>query len=60
MTIKELRQQTGLTQAEFANKFNIPVKSLQNWEIGRTTPPPYIPEMIEKILTLEAGAAKNK
>lgn len=60
MTIKELRQQTGLTQAEFANKFNIPVKSLQNWEIGRTAPPVYIPEMIETILTFEAGSNKNK
>lgn len=60
MTIKELRQQTGLTQAEFANKFNIPVKSLQNWEIGRTSPPVYIPEMIETILTFEAGSNKNK
>ena len=60
MTIKELRQQMGLSQAAFANKFNIPVKTLQNWEIGRAQPAPYIPEMIEKILSLEAGAAKNK
>lgn len=60
MTIKELRQLTGLSQSQFSQKFNIPVRTLQNWEIGKAQPAPYIPEMIEKILTLEAGAAKNK
>lgn len=60
MTIKEMRRQTGLSQAAFANKFNIPVKTLQNWEIGRAQPAPYIPEMIETILTFEAGSNKNK
>ena len=60
MKIKELRARTGLSQSQFAKKVGIPLCTLQNWERDRTTPPPYIPEMIEKILTLEAGAAKNK
>lgn len=60
MTVKELRASTGLSQSQFAKKFEIPVYTLQNWERGKATPPPYIPKMIEKILTLEAGAAKNK
>lgn len=51
--IKELRSETGLSQKKFADKFEIPVASLQNWEAGRTAPPPYIIFMVKRILQLE-------
>lgn len=51
--IKELRSETGLSQKKFADKFEIPVASLQNWETGRTAPPPYVIFMIKSILALE-------
>lgn len=53
MEIKELRTKTGKSQKEFANAFNIPVRTLQKWEIGQATPPEYIPQMIERILEYE-------
>ena len=57
--IKELRSETGLSQKKFADKFEIPVASLQNWEAGRTAPPPYVLFMIKSILALE-GSEKNE
>lgn len=54
--IKELRSKTGLSQKKFADKFEIPVASLQNWETERTAPPPYVIFMIKSILALEGGA----
>lgn len=57
--IKELRSKTGLSQKKFADKFEIPVASLQNWEAGRTSPPPYVLFMIKSILALE-GSEKNE
>lgn len=53
--VKELREKSGLSQVNFAKKFEIPVKSLQNWEAGRTTPPPYVIFMIKTILALEGN-----
>ena len=53
--VKELREKSGLSQANFAKKFEIPVKSLQNWEAGRTTPPPYVIYMIKTIFALEGS-----
>lgn len=50
--IKEIRSETGLSQKKFADKFEIPVASLQNWEAGRTAPPPYVIYMIKTILSL--------
>lgn len=54
MNIKDLRVMTGLSQSKFANKFGIPVRTIQKWEIGQCSPPPYVPEMILKILQFES------
>lgn len=59
MTIKELRALTGLSQSKFAEKFGIPVKTIQSWEIELRSPAPYIPDLIEKILMLEAVVSEN-
>lgn len=37
-TVKALRQGSGVSQSEFARLIGVPVKTLQNWEQGRTRP----------------------
>lgn len=46
--IKQIRLLTGLTQKDFANYFNIPVRTLQNWESGKRVPPSYVVELIKE------------
>lgn len=53
MTVKEMRALTGLSQSKFGSLFNIPTKTVQNWESERTHPPKYTVDMMEKILRLE-------
>lgn len=53
MTIKELREQTGLSQYKFANKFHMNPMNISHWERGERKPPEYVVYMIERILTLE-------
>ena len=36
--VKAIREQTGLTQAEFATRFGFSPRTLQQWEIGRRMP----------------------
>jgi putative transcriptional regulator len=36
--VREVREQTGLSQAEFARVLQVSVKTLQNWEQDRRTP----------------------
>ena len=38
MTIKEIRQRTGLSQRKFADKYGLPFRTMQGWEAGRKTP----------------------
>lgn len=46
MTIKELRSQMGITQTEFGNYFNIPMRTIQNWELGKRKCPEYLLELM--------------
>ena len=34
MTVKELRERTGLSQQKFGDYFGIPLRTIQNWENG--------------------------
>ena len=47
MSIKELRQQAGLTQKEFSILFGIPKRTIEDWERGVRTPAPYLVSLIE-------------
>ena len=51
--IKELRKKTGLSQSKFAAKFEIPVRTLQQWEQGISAPPEYLVRMMAYIMLLE-------
>ena len=51
--IKELRENTGQTRKEFSEHTGIPVRTLEDWEAGRRTPPEYIPRLISYQLKYE-------
>ena len=53
MGIKELRDFTGLSQSKFADKFCIPISSIQDWEQGRHKPYGFVLYMIQTILENE-------
>lgn len=53
MTVKELREQTGLSQQKFGDYFGIPARTIQNWESGKTECNQYILDMMEYKLNNE-------
>lgn len=46
MTIKELRKAAGMTQKAFAEYFNIPRRTVEDWEADKRTPPPYLLDLM--------------
>ena len=50
MSIAELRQETSLSQRQFAELFGIPVRTLQQWEQGKSSPAPYVVSMMKRLL----------
>ena len=48
MTIREMRTELGDTQSEFADRYRIPFRTIQNWETGARKPPEYIVSLQER------------
>ena len=51
--IKELRESAGMSRKEFSEHTGIPVRTLEDWEAARRTPPEYIPRLIAYQLKYE-------
>ena len=48
MDIREMRTRLGDTQGEFAARYNIPFRTVQNWENGVRKPSEYILALLER------------
>lgn len=51
MDIKEMRVRLGDTQSDFSRRYNIPFRTIQNWESNINTPPSYVTELLEQQVT---------
>lgn len=47
MNVHEMRTSMGITQSEFATRYHIPFRTLQNWETGVRQPPAYMVSLLE-------------
>ena len=53
MNIKEARQAAGLSQAKMSKLFDIPTRTIENWESGTRKPPAYVEKLIvEKLMQM--------
>lgn len=54
MTIKEARESIGMSRAEMSRVFEIPIRTLEDWDAGKSSPPPYVAKLIiEKLMSLK-------
>ena len=51
MDLKEMRKLLGLSQSAFGKRYNIPVRTIQDWESGRRKAPVYVLELLERVVT---------
>lgn len=51
--MRKLRLATGMTQKQFAGYFNIPLRTIENWETNKRNPPEYVVELIKYKLKME-------
>ena len=57
--ITELCEEAGENRKDFSVHTGIPVRTLEDWEAGRRTPPEYIPRLIEYQMKYEKLVRKN-
>lgn len=51
--IKKLRESIGMNRRQFSEYTGIPIRTLEDWEAGRRTPPEYIPRLLGYMLKYE-------
>lgn len=53
MTIREICEKYGYSQTALAKRFDIPLRTIQNWHAGVRTPPDYVVRMMDELLQKE-------
>ena len=48
MTIAEMRERLNVSRAEFSRRYNIPIRTLENWESGKSKCPDYVRQLLER------------
>ena len=54
--VKALCEKYGLTQTALAKRFDIPLRTVQDWHGGRRNPPDYVVTMMVELLEKEGKA----
>ena len=57
--ILELRESVTMSRREFSEHIGIPIRTLEDWEAGRRTPPEYVPRLIAYQLKYEQIVSRN-
>ena len=49
-----IRQILGISRAEFSRRYHIPIRTLEDWDVGKNTPPIYVLELLERAVLEDA------
>lgn len=64
MNLKEARTCAGMTQAEMSERFEIPKRTIENWEAGKRKCPVYVEKLIveklEEIIMMKSEDVAKK
>ena len=55
---ERIRRMTGMSRAEFSKTYDIPVRTLENWDSGKGNPPEYVLELLERVVKEDMNMKK--
>jgi putative transcriptional regulator len=58
--IKSIRGRTGLSQVAFAARYEIPKRTIEAWEAGDRTPPPYVIRLLAAVVDGAVDGAERR
>ena len=56
---EKIRKLSGLSRAAFSRKYQIPIRTLEDWDAGKSTPPMYVLALLEKVVRYDMQAKEN-
>lgn len=45
---EEIRATLGISRAEFSRRYEIPIRTLEDWDAGKKNPPEYVMDLLER------------
>lgn len=60
MEIREIREKSGLSRAAFSRAYEIPVRTLEEWEAGRRKPPAYVLNLLERAVAADRKSGRQE
>lgn len=60
MNVAEMRKLLKESRSAFSRRYNIPVRTLENWEGGKSQCPEYVRELLERAVKEDAKAIEEK
>lgn len=57
MTIKEMRELLGVSQDKFSLMYEIPKRTIENWEQGKRQCPQYVLSLLERAVKEDSNKA---
>lgn len=58
MTTKEIRDLLGISRAEFARRYEIPIRTIENWDSGQSKPPEWVLKLLERVVKEDAKKSR--
>ena len=57
--IKKLRTDMGMNRKEFCEKFEIPYRTMTEWELGHRSAPPYVLRFLSYYVEMQQKLEEN-
>lgn len=51
----EIRKMSGLKRVEFCRRYNIPLRTMEDWECGKNTSAQYVVDLLERAVRQDCG-----
>lgn len=58
--IREIREKTGMSRAEFSRVYNIPVRTLEDWEAEKRKCPSYVAKLLRRVTSEDTENAAER
>lgn len=57
---ERIRSMLGVSRAEFSRRYHIPIRTLEDWDWGKKTPPVYVMELLERAVAEDIQKLNKK
>ena len=60
MTVEEMRIALNMSKKDFSRQYNIPYRTIQDWESGSRVPPDYVIELLGRVVEYDLKEDESK